>query len=247
MSVNYSLKNKENRQMFVKGMRDAIPIALGYFAVAFSLGIAAKALLLKPLHCMIISILTHASAGEYAAYNMMSVDASYIEMAIMILIANARYLLMSCAMSQKLSPDLSFGHRLLMGFGITDEIFGICIALPDMINPNYMYGAMITAIPAWALGSGIGCFSGNIMPDDLVSALSVALFGMFLAIIIPPARENKTILVLIIISFTASFLASRLNLLANISSGTMTIILTVVISAAAAILVPHDDEAKEDE
>lgn len=245
--INYSLSKKENRLSFVSGCKDGIPIAAGYFAVAFSLGIAAKALGLKPFHCMIISLLTHASAGEYAAYNMMSIDATYIEMAIMILIANARYLLMSCAMSQKLHPELSFGHRLLMGFGITDEIFGISIAQSGMINPNYMYGAMITAITAWALGSGIGCFSGNIMPDRLVSALSVALFGMFLAIIIPPAKENKVIGILIIISFIASYLAANLDIFTKISGGTVTIILTVVISAAAAIIVPHDDDDKEAE
>ena len=242
MVINYSLRQKENRLMFLKGCTDGLPIAAGYFAVAFSLGITAKTLGLKPFHCMIISVLTHASAGEYATYNMMSIDATYIEMALMILIANARYLLMSCAMSQKLHPTLSFSHRLLMGFGITDEIFGICIASDGMINPNYMYGAMMTAIPAWALGSGIGCFSGNIMPARIVSALSVALFGMFLAIIIPPAKENKVIGILIIVSFIASYLASHMNILKSISSGTITIILTVVISALAAIIVPREDE-----
>jgi len=246
MSINYSLSQTENRSMFLKGCKDGLPIAAGYFAVAFSLGIAGKALGLKPFHCMIISVLTHASAGEYATYNMMSIDATYIEMAIMILIANARYLLMSCAMSQKLHPDLSFGHRLLMGFGITDEIFGICIACPNLINPNYMYGAMITAIPAWALGSGIGCFSGNILPDRLVSALGVALFGMFLAIIIPPAKGNKIIGLLIVISFIASYITSRLDFFENISSGTITIILTVAISALAAIVFPHVEQEDEE-
>ena len=242
---NYSLKLSENRNAFLKGCRDGIPIALGYFAVAFSLGITAKAIGLKPIHCMIISVLTHASAGEYAAYTMMALDATYVEMAVMIFIANARYLLMSCAMSQKMAPSLSFLHRLFMGFGITDEIFGICISSPGMINPNYMYGAMITAISAWALGSGTGCFSGSIMPERIVSALSVALFGMFLAIIIPPAKEDKVIAVLIVVSFVTSYLASKLSLFANISSGTVTIILTVVISAVAAILKPHKDENEE--
>ena len=239
---NYSLKISENRSVFAKGMRDGIPIGLGYFAVAFSLGITAKAIGLSPFTCMITSILCHASAGEYAAYSMIRANATYIEMAVMILIANARYLLMSCAMSQRMHPSLSFGHRLLTGFGITDELFGISIARPGYLNPNYMYGGMLVAIPMWAAGSAIGCFSGGIMPERIVSALSVALFGMFLAIIVPPARDDKIIGVIIIICFILSYAASNLSLFAGISSGTRTIILTVVISAAAAIFFPKVDE-----
>lgn len=242
---NYSLSLKENRSEFALGCRDGIPIGLGYFAVAFSLGITAKGVGLKPLQCFVTSILLHASAGEYAAYTMVGANATYIEMALMILIANARYLLMSCAMSQRMAPTLSFGHRLFMGFGITDELFGITIARPGHLNPNYMYGGMLVSVPAWALGSAIGCFSGNIMPDNIVSALSVALYGMFLAIIIPPAKDNKIIGILIIICFIASYVTSKLNIFANISNGTMIIILTVVISALAAIIVPHADEDEE--
>jgi len=165
-SPDYSLKLETNRSEFAKGMRDGIPIGLGYFAVAFSLGITAKAIGLTPITCMITSILCHASAGEYAVYSMIAANATYVEMAIMIFIANARYLLMSTAMSQRMHPSLSLVHRLFMGFGITDELFGIAIARPDNLNPNYMYGGMAVAIPMWALGSGIGCFSGGVLPDN---------------------------------------------------------------------------------
>lgn len=242
----YSLKQNENRTEFLLGLRDGIPIALGYFAVAFSLGITAKGMGLKPLQCFVTSVLVHASAGEYAGYSMVGSNATYVEMAIMILIANARYLLMSCAMSQRMHSTLSFPHRLAMGFGITDELFGISIARPGYMNPNYMYGGMTIAIPFWALGSALGCFSGNVMPEQIVSALSVALYGMFLAIIIPPARDNHVIGILIVISFIASYLCSRLSLLASISSGTKTIILTVVISSLAAVIVPHAEDNEEE-
>lgn len=245
MFNDYSLKLTENRSEFAKGMRDGIPIGLGYFAVAFSLGITAKGIGLSPITCMITSVLCHASAGEYAVYTIIGENAAYIEMAIMVLIANARYLLMSAAMSQRMHPSLSFGHRLFMGFGITDELFGISIARPGMLNPNYMYGGMLISIPLWALGSAIGCFSGGVLPERIVSALSVALFGMFLAIIVPPAKDNRIIGVLILISFGASFAFSRLGALSGISGGTKTIILTVVISAAAAILFPHTDDEEE--
>ncbi len=244
--TDYSLKLPDNRIQFTKGMTDAVAIGLGYFAVAFSLGITAKSIGLTPLTCFNTSILLHASAGEYAAYSMIGANAAYIEMAVMILIANARYLLMSAALSQRLSPDLSFFHRLLMGFGITDELFALSFTRPGRLNPNYMYGSMLTAIPMWALGSAIGCFSGGVLPERIVSALSVALFGMFIAIIVPPARDSRIILGLILVSFAASFAFSRLAVLSVISSGTRTIILTVVISAAAALLFPYDETIDKD-
>ena len=244
MSTDYSLKLQENRSVFAKGMRDGIPIGLGYFAVAFSLGITAKAIGLAPITCMITSVLCHASAGEYAVYTVIGDNAAYIEMAVMVLIANARYLLMSCAMSQRMEPSLSFFHRLFMGFGITDELFAISIARPGMLNPNYMYGGMLVAIPMWAMGSGLGCFSGEVLPEKIVSALSVALFGMFLAIIIPPARQDRIIMVIIVICFAASFTLYKLPFTASISGGTRIIILTTVISAVAALVKPVQDNGE---
>ena len=244
-NTDYSLKLETNRSELIKGMRDGIPIGLGYFAVAFSLGITAKNIGLTPITCMITSILCHASAGEYAVYTIIGENAAYIEMAVMVLVANARYLLMSCAMSQRMDSSLSFFHRLFMGFGITDELFGISIARPGMINPNYMYGGMAISIPLWAAGSAIGCFSGGVLPARIVSALSVALFGMFLAIIVPPAREDKKILVMILACFATSFIFSFLPALSGISGGTKTIILTVGIAALMALLFPQKDDAKD--
>ncbi|MBQ6129502.1 MAG: AzlC family ABC transporter permease [Lachnospiraceae bacterium] len=242
MAKDYSLRLESNRSELVKGIRDGVPIGLGYFAVAFSLGITAKSIGLRPITCMITSILCHASAGEYAVYTVIGENAAYIEMAVMVLVANARYLLMSAAMSQRMDSSLSFLHRLVMGFGITDELFGISIARPGTLNPNYMYGGMLISIPMWAAGSAIGCFSGGVLPDRIVSALSVALFGMFLAIIIPPARKNRLIGAIIAVCFGLSFLFSRLAALSGISGGTKTIILTVAISAIASILFPVADE-----
>ncbi|MBR6236744.1 MAG: AzlC family ABC transporter permease, partial [Firmicutes bacterium] len=156
---------------------------------------------------------------------------------------NARYLLMSCALSQHMHPDLSFSHRLFIGFGITDELFGISIARPGNLNPNYMYGAMLISIPMWAAGSAIGCFSGGVLPERIVSALSVALFGMFLAIIIPPAKENRIVGALIAVCFVLSFLFSKLSVFSGISGGTKTIILTLIIASAAAVIRPKDPGA----
>ncbi len=224
--------------VFREGIRDGIPIGLGYFAVAFSLGIAARNAGLSAFQGFLASILNNASAGEYAAFTLIAANASYLEMALITLITNARYLLMSCALSQRFSLDTPFYHRLLIGYDVTDELFGITIARPGTLNPYYTYGAIIVATPCWATGTALGIIAGNLLPLRIVSALSVALYGMFLAVIIPPARKNKVIAFLILISFAASYAAACLPVISTLSNGTRTIILTVAISAAAAILFP---------
>lgn len=231
-----------NSSWYKKGLRDGIPIALGYFAVAFTLGIAAKKAGLTAFQAALTAALTNASAGGYAAFTLIASGAGYLEMAVTQLIVNARYLLMSCSLSQKLAPDTPLRHRLLIAFDITDEIFGISSAVKGALNPYYNYGAMTVAIPGWALGTFFGVVSGNILPANIVSALSVGLYGMFLAIIIPPAKQNKIIAGIIIISMAASFIFSILPLLSAISSGLRVIILTVVISLAAALLFPVKEE-----
>ena len=155
--------------------------------------------------------------------------------------------LVSCALTQKLDPKFSIIHRFFIGFGVTDEIFGISVARKGKLNPCYMYGAMSIAIPAWTIGTCLGVVLGNVLPGGVVSALSVALYGMFLAIIIPPARDNKVIRGLVIIAMAASFLFTKIPVIKNISSGMKVIILTVVISGVAAVLFPLPDEEKEEE
>ncbi len=234
--------NRTNREAVVKGMRDGIPIALGYFAVAFSLGIAARRAGLDPLQGFISSILNHASAGEYAEFTVIESNSPYWEMALIILITNARYVLMSCALSQRISEKTGMLHRAFIGFGITDEIFGAEIAQPGYVNPYYAYGLMILSIPCWASGTAIGIIAGNILPQVMVNALSVALYGMFLAIIIPPARQNKVVAGVVLTSFLASYIASAAPVISGLSESMRCIILTVVISAIAAVLFPHSEE-----
>lgn len=231
-----------NKKWYFKGLRDGIPIALGYFAVAFTLGIAAKKAGLGAFQAFLASGLTNASAGGYAAFTLIGSGAAYIELAITELIVNARYLLMSCALSQKIAPETPLFHRMLMAFDVTDEIFGISVSVTGTLNPFYNYGAMSVAIPGWAFGTLFGVIMGNVLPARLVSALSVGLYGMFLAIIIPPARKNKIIAALVIISMAASLAFSKISLLANVSDGMKIIILTVVISLLAAVLFPVKDE-----
>lgn len=227
---------------YKKGLKDGIPIGLGYFAVAFTLGIMAQKNGLTPFQAMLTALLTNASAGGFAGFELMGAMAPYWQMALMQLVVNARYLLMSCALSQKLSPETSTLHRSIIAFDVTDEIFGISIAQKGYLNPFYTYGAMTVSIPGWATGTFLGVVMGNILPLRLVSALSVGLYGMFLAIIIPPARENKIIAGIIAVSFALSFAFSFIS---QIPEGMRVIILTVVISLAAALLFPVKEEEDE--
>ncbi len=236
-----------NKNAFAGGIRDGIPIALGYFAVAFSLGIVAKKAGLNPFQGFLSSILNHASAGEYAEFTVIMANAPYFEMAFVILVTNIRYLLMSCALSQKFDPGTALGHRLLVGFGITDEIFGISVGKPGILNPYYSYGAMAIALPGWALGTAMGVVAGNVLPVSVVSALSVALYGMFVAIIIPAAKTSKVVGGVILASFLASFAASRIPALDGLSDSMKISLLTVGIAGAAALLFPLKDDAGKGE
>ncbi len=245
--IRYSLKERENRALFIRGMKNGLPIGLGYLAVSFSLGIAARSAGLSAAQGFLVSLLCNASAGEYVGFTIIAAGASYIEMAIATFIANMRYLLMSCALSQRMAPGTSLLHRLVVGFDITDEVFGITIARPGYVNPVYTYGAMVTSIPFWATGTALGVIAGNLLPVRLVSAFSVALYGMFLAVIIPPARKDKVIMALVPICFAASFAATKIPFVSGLADGTRTIILTVIVAAAAALLFPRKDGEEAEE
>ena len=229
---------------YKKGLQDGIPIFLGYFAVAFTLGIAAKNAGFTAFQASLTSFLVNASAGEFAGFTLVAAGAGYLEMCIMMAVANARYLLMSCALSQKIDEKTPLIHRLLVGFYLTDEIFGVSVSVPGKLNPVYTYGVITVAAPGWTLGTCLGVIMGNILPANIVSALSVGLFGMFLAIIIPPARKNKVLSGIIAVSMILSYVASKIPV--NMSSGTVIIILTVLIAGIAAYLFPVKEEKNEE-
>ncbi len=237
----------ENLAALRRGLRHGIPIALGYFAVSLTLGIAAQNAGIGAGPAALMSLLVTASAGEFAGITMISAAATYFETAVMEFVANARYLLMSCALSQKISPDTPFYHRFIMGFYVTDEIFALAASSPGKVNPFYIYGAVLVASPAWTLGTYLGAVLGSALPARAVSALSVGLYGMFLASIIPPARKNKIVAALILLSFAASGVCTVIPGIASLSAGTRTILLTVVLAAGAAILFPVREESVQKE
>lgn len=234
-----------DKRNYKEGLRDGIPIALGYLTVSFTLGIAARNYGITAVQATVMSLTNSTSAGEFAAIAAIGAGTSYLELAIMQFVINLRYMLMSCALSQSIDKSYPYYHRFIMGGGITDEIFGISVIRRNL-NPFYMYGAMSTAIPAWAVGTCLGVIMGNVLPVNIVSALSVALYGMFIAIIIPPARDNKILAGVVIVSMLVSVSFEYIPFLENITSGTKVIILTVLISALAAALFPVEEDDEED-
>lgn len=229
------------RELFKSGMADGIPICLGYFAVSFTFGIMALNYGLTPWQSVVMSLTNVTSAGQFAGLSIITAGAPFAEMAFAQLIINLRYCLMSCSLSQKLNKNTPFYHRLLIGYGITDEIFGVSVCKPGPLNPWYCYGLFLLAVPGWTLGTAAGAVFGRLLPVRALSALGVALYGMFLAIVIPPAKTNKVLAGVTAVSMALSLLFFLVPTLNRVSAGLKLIILTVAIAGAAAALFPVTD------
>ncbi|RFB12515.1 branched-chain amino acid ABC transporter permease [Bacillus sp. HNG] len=236
---------KTNIKEWTSGLKNGIPIAIGYFAVSFTFGILAEQAGLNPFEAVLMSVTNLTSAGQFAGLSLIAGAATVVEIAITQLIINSRYFLMSFALSQKIDPNTSFFHRSIMAYGITDEVFGVTVAVPGRLSPYYAYGVMSAAVPGWALGTLFGVISGNILPPRLISALSIALFGMLIAVIVPPAKGNKVLTGLIVISMVLSLLFAELPFLESISSGVKIIILTILIAGIAAFAFPVKEDTYE--
>ena len=229
---------KEATHWFRQGLAAGIPICLGYFAVSFALGIAAKEAGLGALAATLMSLTCVSSTGQYAALTLIAAGASAVEMAATQAVVNIRYLLMSTALTQKLGSESPLWQRLLLGFCVTDELFGISTAFEGSLRPAYTYGAALVSVMGWCAGTCAGVLVGNVLPARLASALGIALFGMFIAILVPPARENRVIAGLVLAAMAFSWLSGILPGVREISEGFRIILLTVSVSAAGALLFP---------
>ena len=230
---------------FKLGLKAGIPIALAYFAVAFTFGMMSVQGGLTVLDSVIISLTNLTSAGQFAALDIIIAQGSLWELALNQLVINLRYCLMSFTISQKLDKRYPFFHRFFVSFGMTDEIFAVTAALPGKSSPFFSYGAMALAIPGWTLGTLVGALAGQILPSIVISALSIAIYGMFLGIIIPPAKKNKTLIWVIAAAMALSTIFEYVPVINKLSTGFVIIIITVVVAGAAAVLRPIKEDANE--
>ena len=210
--------------------------------MAIALGISARSAGITSLQAAFTSLLINASAGEYVGFALIAAGASYVEVALMEAVANARYLLMSASLSQKLDGRTRLWERLLLGFTVTDEIFGASISVEGKLSPYFTYGAFIVATTGWTGGTFVGAMLGDVLPVRLLSALAVGLYGMFISVFVPEAKKNKVVMALVGTSFALSLALEYIPYVRDISEGIRIIVLTVIISLAAAIIFPVKED-----
>lgn len=226
------------KQGFYKGVKHGIPIAMGYLSVSFTFGMKAVADGLSPMQALLISMTNVTSAGQFAGLPLMVAQASLIEMALTQLIINLRYALMSLSLSQRLDKSMTTLHRMLFSFCNTDEIFAVASSQPEKVGRWYLYGLMSTPYWGWALGTLLGAVAGQLLPEFLRTALGIAIYGMFLAIILPPARKEKPVRVVVLMAVALSLCFRYIPALSTLSSGFVIIICAVAASTLGALLFP---------
>lgn len=230
---------------FWKGVRHGIPIALGYLSVSFGFGITAYQLGLSLWAALGISATNVTSAGQAAGIQIIAAGGALTELILTELIINLRYALMGIALTQRLGDGFTLGHRLAVAFGITDEIFAVASVQDELLSPSYMYGMILIAWIGWTGGTALGAVAGDILPATVTAALGVLLYGMFIAIIIPPAKKDKAVLFTVLAAAALSVLL--FYAFPKLSSGFSVILVSVPVAALMALLFPRDDNASDGE
>ena len=231
-------------KLFLKGVKHGLPIGLGYLSVSFAFGIKCTDSGLTVLQAVLISMTNLTSAGQLAGLNVMVAQTGLIEMALTQLIINLRYALMGLSLSQKLGPTMNTPRRMFFSFANTDEIFAVASSQPEKLHHHYLYGLMLMPYIGWSLGTLLGASAGSVLPEFVCNALGIAIYGMFLAIILPPARKEKPVRIVVLIAIAISLLFNYLPVLKNVSGGFVVIICVVAAAAIGAILFPVKDEGE---
>lgn len=231
---------------FVQGLKDGLPICLGYFSVSVAFGMTTVLVGMPLWAAVLISLTNLTSAGQFAGANLMLAGGNMMELGLTTLVINIRYFLMSLSVSQKVERKMSMKERLAVSFGITDEIFAVSMQHKGELSTPYMAGLIITPILGWTGGTLAGGAATSVMPEALSSALGIALYGMFIAVIVPPAREERSVLFTVILAILASLAFTYLPVLRNLGSGWSIIIITIAVSAVAAWLFPRKPEEVEE-
>lgn len=230
------------RQDFQYGLRDGVPIALGYFSVSFSFGIMALKGGLSVLQAAVTSLTNMTSAGQFAGLQIIIAGGTLLEMAATQLIINLRYALMSLSLSQKLSGNVTLWQRFIIAFANTDEIFAVTMSHNRELTFSYMVGLQILPIIGWTSGTACGAVAGSMLPAAINSALSVALYGMFLAVVIPAAKKTRPVLLMALLAAAISCILYYVPLFQGVSAGMSIIICTVAASVVGAIVFPVKEE-----
>ena len=235
--------NRKNA--FVKGLVDGIPICLGYISVSFAFGIFAVENGLSPLEALLISMSCVTSAGQLAAVPIIAGMGGLVELAISQLVINMRYALMSISLSQKFDPNVTTADRFAIAFVNTDEVFAVASGQQGKVSKWYMYGLMLMPWAGWASGTIIGALAGNVLPAVVTSSLGVAIYGMFIAIVVPEMKNSKAVAACVAIAVALSCLCYFAPVLNRIPSGFVIIICACAASAIMAALAPIEKETEE--
>ena len=225
-----------------KGLRTGIPIALGYLSVSFTFGIMAVKYGFTVWQAVLISLTTVTSAGQFAGIGIMTTPGLYMDMLISQLTINVRYSFMSIALSQKLDSRFRGIWKWLLGFFITDEIFAVSASQKLPVTRSFFAGLATLPWIGWTLGTGLGAAMGNVLPASVMSALGIAIYGMFIAIVVPPAKENKFVLLAVGLAAAISIAFTYAPLLKEVSAGIAISITAIAAAIIAAIIHPIDDD-----
>ena len=232
---------------FKMGIRDGMAVALGYIAISFGFGIISVSSGLSWYESLFISMFNLTSAGQLAAVPIFASGGTLAELALSQVVINSRYALMSVSLSQRFGRNIGFLDKLLIGFANTDEIYAVAIGRGETLGRKYMLGLIICPYIGWSVGTLLGALAGNILPELLVTALSVSLYAMFIAILVPAAKRDRRVLICIVISMAVSSVLTYVPVLNKIPSGFRVVICTVAVSALLALLAPIADDDDEEE
>lgn len=227
---------------FLQGIRDGSAIGIGYLSVSFTFGIAAVSSGLNWWQAFVVSLMNLTSAGQFAGITIMAALGTYIEMAVSQFVINLRYALMSISLSQKVDRDFRWQKKMILGFAVTDEIFAVAMSRKGEVGSGYFAGLTVLPLLGWNLGTLAGAVLGDVLPQNVVSALGLAIYGMFIAIVVPAAKEDKKIRSIVILAVALSFCLYYLPGLKKISRGFAIIIASVIASGVGAWLFPVEEE-----
>lgn len=236
-----SLKIKD----YTAGMKAGMPVCIGYFSVSFGFGAMAVAQGLSIWHAILISATNLTSAGQFAGLTVIAAGAALIEMILTQLVINSRYALMSLALGPRFGPDVGTGKRLVAAFFNTDEIFALGMAREGKLTASFFVGAGTVAAIGWVGGTALGAFAGSVLPLAVRAALGVMLYGMFIAIVVPQARQEKPILLSVVLALVFSCLFRWVPVLKNVSAGLAIVICTVAAAVICALVCPVEAEVAE--